>query len=114
MIISFVNNGQMLSDSWAMHLLEDKARRQTLFRDLANIMISLNRTRLPQIGSLTLSNNGIISLRNRPLTLRLQTFENEGIPTIPRDSTYQAVEPYILDLLQCHDNRISLPAKCHP
>ncbi|PLN86910.1 kinase-like domain-containing protein [Aspergillus taichungensis] len=106
MITSFVDNGQMLSDSWATHLLEDKTRRQTLFRDLANIMISLNRTRLPHIGSLTLSNNGMIGLTNRPLTLRLQTFENEGIPTIPRDSTYQNVEPYILDLLQCHDNRI--------
>ncbi|KAL3479030.1 hypothetical protein BJX99DRAFT_245228 [Aspergillus californicus] len=72
MIFSFVKKGQMLSDSWAAHLLKDKARR----------------------------------LRNRPLTLRLQTFENEGIPTIPRDSTYQSVEPYILDILQCHDNRI--------
>ncbi|KKK21845.1 hypothetical protein ARAM_002895 [Aspergillus rambellii] len=106
MIISFIKNGQMLSNSWATHLLEDKTRRQTLFRDLANIMVSLNRTQFPQIGSLTLNNNGEVSLTNRPLTLRLQTFENEGIPTIPRDSTYRAVEPYILDLLQCHDNRI--------
>lgn len=106
MIISLVKNGQMLSNSWATYLLEDNSRRQTLFRDLANIIITLNRTRLPQIGSLTLSDNGVISVTNRPLTLRLQTFENEGIPTIPRASTYQAVEPYILDLLQCHDNRI--------
>lgn len=96
----------MLSDSWATHLLEDKARRQTLFRDLANIILSLNRTQLPQIGSLALNDDGVVSLKNRPLTLRLQTLENEGIPTIPRDSTYQSVEPYILDLLQCHDNRI--------
>ncbi|PYH92100.1 hypothetical protein BO71DRAFT_411241 [Aspergillus ellipticus CBS 707.79] len=106
MIISFVENGRMLSDTWATHLLEDKSRRQTLFSDLSHIMVSLNRVRLPQIGSLTLNNDGFLSLTNRPLTLRLQTFENEGIPTIPRDSTYQSVEPYILDLLQCHDNRI--------
>ncbi|PKX89050.1 uncharacterized protein P174DRAFT_435750 [Aspergillus novofumigatus IBT 16806] len=32
--------------------------------------------------------------------------ENEGIPTIPRNSVYQAVESYLLDLLQCNDNRI--------
>jgi hypothetical protein len=65
MIMSFVKNGQMLSDSWVTHL-EDKARRQTLFRDLANIMVSLNRTQLPQIGSLTLNNNGGISLTTDP------------------------------------------------
>lgn len=61
---------------------------------------------LSQIGSLTLNKNGEISLTNPPLTLPLQTLENEGILTIPRDSTYQTVEPYILDLLQYHDNRI--------
>ncbi|KAJ5781828.1 uncharacterized protein N7518_010311 [Penicillium psychrosexuale] len=106
MIISFVRNGQMLSNTWADHLLSDKIRRQTLFGDIANIMLSLNRVKLPRIGSLTLDDDGLIELKNRPLTLRLQTFENEGIPTIPRNSTYQSVEPYILDLLQLHDNRI--------
>ncbi|KAE8152478.1 hypothetical protein BDV25DRAFT_150937 [Aspergillus avenaceus] len=106
MIISTVKNGQMLSNTWTTYLLEDKTRRTTLFRGLANIILALNQTRLPRIGSLTLSDNGVISVTNRPLTLRLQTFENEGIPTIPRASTYPTVEPYILDLLQCHDNRI--------
>lgn len=96
----------MLSDSWATYLLEDKTRRRTLFRGLANIILSLNRTQFPAIGSLTLNNDGVINLTNRPLTLRLQTLENEGISTFPRDSTYTAVEPYVLDLLQCHDNRI--------
>ncbi|PLB45671.1 hypothetical protein P170DRAFT_457965 [Aspergillus steynii IBT 23096] len=105
-IISFVKNGRMLSETWRTHLLEDQTRRRTLFKDLANIMLSLNRTHLPQIGSLTIDDDGVIQLDRRPLTLRLQTFENEGIPTIPRDSTYQSVEPYILDLLQCHDNRL--------
>lgn len=106
MIISFVKNGRMLSDTWGEYLLRDKARRQTLFSDMARIMLSLNRARFPRIGSLTLNDDGQIELKNRPLTLRLQTFENEGIPTIPRHCTYQYVEPYILDLLQCHDNRI--------
>ncbi|GKZ24252.1 hypothetical protein AbraCBS73388_011056 [Aspergillus brasiliensis] len=101
----FVERGRMLSDSWAV-MLQDTARRQTLFSDLAKIILSLNRVQLPRAGSLTMSNEGVITLTNRPLTLRLQTLENEGIPTIPRDSTYESVEPYLLDLLQCHDNRI--------
>ncbi|PWY72153.1 hypothetical protein BO94DRAFT_569142 [Aspergillus sclerotioniger CBS 115572] len=89
MIIGYIKSGRMLSDSWGLHL-QDTIRRKTLFNDLANIILSLNRTQLPRIGSLTVSNDGIISLTNRPLTLRLQTFENEGIPTIPYNSTYQS------------------------
>lgn len=114
MIISFVKNGQMLSNTWGEYLLKDKTRRQTLFGDLARIMLSLNRVQFPQIGSLTLTDDGQIKLTNRPLTLRLQTLENEGIPTIPRPTTYESMEPYILDLLQCHDNRIhSQPNAIH-
>ncbi|KAI9373631.1 hypothetical protein BJX61DRAFT_552128 [Aspergillus egyptiacus] len=103
MIISFVGTGQMLSNTLPAHLLNDKIRRNTLFHDLAKIILSLNRTPLPRIGSLTLT--------NRPLTLRLQNFENEAIPTIPRasasTSTYDSIEPYLLDLLQLHNNRIT-------
>lgn len=43
-----------------------------------------------------MNNKGFIFLTNRPLTLRLQTFENEGIPvTITRGTTYSSVEPYL-------------------
>ncbi|KAG2419932.1 hypothetical protein HFD88_004729 [Aspergillus terreus] len=69
-------------------------------------MVSLSQIQLPRIGSLTLNNRGLVTLTNRPLPLELQTFENEGIQTIPGRSTYESVEPYLLDLLQCHDNRI--------
>ncbi|KAJ5900366.1 uncharacterized protein N7473_004436 [Penicillium subrubescens] len=106
MIISFVESGSMLSNTLSKFLLTDKTRRQALFSDLAKIMLTLNQNEFSRIGSLTLDDDGLIHLKNRPLTLRLQTFENEGIPTIPRNSTYQCVEPYILDLLQCHDNRL--------
>ena len=58
-------------------------------------------SKLPRIGSLALDDDGMIELKNRPLT-----FVNEDIPTIPRDCTYQAVEPNILDLLQLRDNRL--------
>ncbi|KAJ5477763.1 hypothetical protein N7530_003272 [Penicillium desertorum] len=109
-IISFVTGGQMLSNTWGDYLLSDKTRRETLFGDLAKIMLSLNRVKLPRIGSLTSDDNGLIELKNRPLILRHQTFENEGIPTIPRNSTYHSVEPYVLDLLQLHDNRIHYQA----
>lgn len=68
----------MLSNTWADHLLSDKIRRHTLFGEIAKIMVSLNRVKLSRIGSLTLGNDGLIELENQPLTLRLQTFENEG------------------------------------
>ena len=54
---------------------------------------------------------GVLSLTNRPLTLCLQELENDGIPTnIGRENTYDAVEPYILDLLAYHDSRL----RCQP
>ncbi|PWY81845.1 hypothetical protein BO70DRAFT_387397 [Aspergillus heteromorphus CBS 117.55] len=92
MVIGSVESGRMLSDTWATHLLEDKARRQTLFSDLAKIMLSLSCFPMPRIGSLALNNTGHLGLINRTLTLR--------------HSTYRSVEPYVLDLLQCYDNRI--------
>lgn len=100
-IISFVKNGQMLSNTWADHLLSDKIRRHTLFGEIAKIMVSLNRVKLSRIGSLTLGNDGLIELENQPLTLRLQMCENEG-----QYQGYQSGDPYVLDLLQLHDNFI--------
>jgi hypothetical protein len=96
----------MLSRSWET-CRHDQSRRSNLFHGLARIILSLNKSRLPRIGSLTVNNQGVISLTNRPLTLRLQALENEGIPTnISRNHTYPAVDPYLLDLLGCQDNRI--------
>ncbi|KAH8432430.1 uncharacterized protein LDX57_010066 [Aspergillus melleus] len=95
----------MLSETFPEHILEDSTRRENLFGDLAKIMLSLNQKPLSHIGSLTFDNR-TVHLKNRPLTLRLQALENEGIPTFPRETTYTSVEPYILDLLHCHNNRI--------
>jgi hypothetical protein len=106
LILSYVTNGTMLSRSWETHR-HDLDRRVNLFHGLARIMLSLGKPRLPRIGSFTLDNCGIISLTNRPLTLRLQALENEGIETgISRDYTYAAVDQYLLDLLNCRNNRI--------
>ncbi|KAI1922967.1 hypothetical protein LOZ60_005452 [Ophidiomyces ophidiicola] len=105
MIISYVKTGRILSGDWKS-ILHDTSRRRTLFNDLGRIMVALNSIPLPRIGSLSMNNDGVIDVTNRPLTLRLHTMENEGIPIIPRDSTYESIEPYLLDFLQCHDNRI--------
>lgn len=105
-IISWVSQGKMLSNSWNT-LRHDQTRRSNLFHGLARIMLSLNKCPLPRIGSFTLNNQGFLTLTNRPLTLRLQSLENEGIPTsISKSSTYSAVDLYLLDLLRCHNNRI--------
>ena len=98
------NDGVMLLESWE-EKRQDKSRRTTLFRDLSRIILSLGRIPLPRIGSFTLDDQGVLSLTNRPLTLRLQSLENEGVPTnIARHDSYATVEPYMLDLLAYHDS----------
>ncbi|CZT49600.1 uncharacterized protein RSE6_10473 [Rhynchosporium secalis] len=107
LIIARVTKGRMLSDTFE-EFRHDQTRRTNLFHSLSRISLSLNKTPLPSIGSLTFKNQGIIILTNRPFTLQLQSMENEGIPTmISRSATYSAVESYFLDLLSCHDNRIT-------
>lgn len=70
-------------------------------------MLRLAKLPLPKIGSWTMDDNGVLTLTNRPLTPILQQQENAEIPTpMPRDRTYTSVEPYLLDLLACQDNRI--------
>ena len=97
---------KMLSETWD-EFRHSKGQRNNLFRDLSRIMLSLSQSPLPRIGSWTLDSNGVLQLTNRPLTLRLQQFENEQIPTnIDRTLTYSATDSYYLDLLSCHDNRI--------
>lgn len=100
------DDSKMLSDSWD-EKRTDKVRRGNLFRDLSKIILSLARIPLPRIGSFTMDDKGFISLTNRPLTLRLQELENEGIPIkIERQDTYTAVESYVQDLLSYHDSRL--------
>ena len=97
---------KMLSDSWD-EKRDDKGRRRNLFKNLSKIILSLARIPLPRIGSFTINDAGLIGLTNRPLTLRLQELENEGVPVnIAREDTYTSVEPYIQDLLSYHDSRL--------
>ncbi|POR32376.1 Uncharacterized protein TPAR_07411 [Tolypocladium paradoxum] len=98
--------GRMLALSWEEHR-NDKSYRERLFRDLALVTLSMNKTPLPRIGSWIFNSNGHITLSNRPLDLHFQMLENEGIPSgIPRQRTYTAVEPYISDLLSLQDSKI--------
>lgn len=100
------SQGMMLSKSWEERR-HDKNLRLNLFSDLSRIMLSLARLPLPRIGSLTIDKHGVLCLLNRPLTLRLQHLENEGIPTnIDRNLTYSTTDAYLLDLLLYHDSRI--------
>ncbi|PWY68987.1 hypothetical protein BO94DRAFT_560856 [Aspergillus sclerotioniger CBS 115572] len=108
LIMDYVESteGVMLSESWEA-LRHDTRRRDNLFKGLSRIILSLAQIPFTQIGSLTLDNNGVIKLTNRPLTLRLQHLENESIPTsIGRDLTYSTTDAYLLDLLVCHDSRL--------
>ncbi|KAK3943730.1 hypothetical protein QBC46DRAFT_446785 [Diplogelasinospora grovesii] len=106
LLIEHVDEGKMLSQSWKLRR-NNPAKRANLYRDLSRIMLSLAQLPLPHIGSWTVDNHGILSLTNRPLSMQLHQSENQNIPTdIPRDATYSSVEPYLLDLLACHDNRI--------
>lgn len=82
------DNSKMLSDSWE-DKRDEKARRSNLFRGLSRITLSLARVPLQRIGSFTIDDGGVMSLANRPLTLRLHQLENEGIPIdIARQDTY--------------------------
>lgn len=96
----------MLSETFNQHV-DDLSRRRNLFGDLARIMVSLARRPQPRIGSFTIDDASFISLSNRPLTLRVQVLENEGVPTnIRRSQTYGSSDSYVLDLLAYHDSRL--------
>ncbi|KAI4150040.1 MAG: hypothetical protein LQ341_001187 [Variospora aurantia] len=106
LLISYIerHDGIMLLETWEDQQ-HDKAKRTNLFRGLSQIMLSLSRIPLPRIGSFTLDDQGVLSLTNRPLTLRLHELENEGVPTgIARSDTYTSIEPYTLDLLGYHES----------
>ena len=99
-------HGTMLSETWEQKR-NDTNLRTNLFRDLSRIILSIGKVPLPRIGSFTMSDKGVLSLTNRPLTLPLHELENGGIPTnIGKRDTYTAIEPYVLDLLANHENRL--------
>lgn len=88
--------GEMLSNTWDEHRSEP-IRRQTLFRGMARVMLSLTCIPQPRIGSFRFHGDGTIALTNRPLPYALVILENGGAPrTIPTDETYTCTETLCL------------------
>ncbi len=89
--------GRMLSQTFATHR-GDKARRQRLFKGIAQIMLSLARVPQTRIGSFQFHNDGTVTLTNRPLSCSMMILENEGAPqTIPRGETYSCTDAFVSD-----------------
>ncbi|OAQ59631.1 aminoglycoside phosphotransferase [Pochonia chlamydosporia 170] len=108
MVIDYIEpaDAEMLSLTWETKRHDERARAN-LFRGLSRIMLALGKVPLQRIGSFTMDNQGVISLTNRPLRLQLHQLENEGIPTnISRSTTYTSIEPFLHDILACHDSRL--------
>ena len=108
MVIDYIEtaDAEMLSSTWETKR-QDEHARTNLFHGLSRIMLALAKIPLQRIGSFTMDNQGVISLTNRPLRLQLHQLENEGIPTdISRGTTYTSVEPFLLDILACHNSRL--------
>ncbi|KAK3900359.1 hypothetical protein C8A05DRAFT_45791 [Staphylotrichum tortipilum] len=97
--------GCMLSNTWVMYRGE-AARRRTLFRGMARIMLSLARIPQPRMGSFRFCpDDGTMTLTNRPLPCALVILENDGAPrTLPADRTYTCVEPFVADMLALQDS----------
>lgn len=75
--------------------------KHNFYKILSSVMLNLASTTLEKIGSFTVYDSGEMSLSNRPLTLRLQLLESEGIPiAIPRHRCYSTVDSYVYDLLK--------------
>lgn len=105
--MDYIEDGAMLSESWESKR-HDKEHRTNLFKDISRVILELSRIPLPRIGSFTMDDKGYVSLTKRPLTHTLRMLENDYIPTgIGREYTYTAVEPYLHDMLSCHDHRLS-------
>ncbi|KAK6385475.1 hypothetical protein LTS17_001043 [Exophiala oligosperma] len=108
LLMDFIEDeeGRMLSTTWDT-LSSDSKRMTNFFRDLSRILLSLTRRPLSHIGSLTIDNDGVVSLANRPLSIIIPEAENDSCPPVVNcNYTYGTVEPYILDLFKYHDNRI--------
>jgi len=106
LILDVVKDGRMLSDSWG-EMSHERSRRMTVFAGIARIMLSISAQTFSHIGSLTIDDQGVISLTNRPLTFSIHQLENDGVSSgIARDRTYTETDSYYSDLLNTHDNRL--------
>ncbi|PWY94186.1 hypothetical protein BO94DRAFT_485992 [Aspergillus sclerotioniger CBS 115572] len=108
LLIEYIDRsrGKMLSESWEEGR-HNPQLRGNLFRSLSSIMLAVTRVPQPKIGSFILDDQGFLRLRNRPLTLEIQSLENEQIfVDIPRDLTYSSADSYVNDILAFHESRL--------
>lgn len=84
-----------------------RERTWNLFSSIAKIHLALYQKPFRRNGSLTIDDEGIISLSNRPLRYEVFELENEYIPCeMPRDKVYSTCDSYVRDILHMHDNRL--------
>ncbi|KMP10183.1 hypothetical protein CIRG_09864 [Coccidioides immitis RMSCC 2394] len=98
LLIDFIEetDGRMLSDDWHDKYDDNQTLRMNLFRNLANVILTLSHKPLPKIGSFTIDNNGFLRLENRPLSADSTIVENEETTLdIPRDRVYHTVDSYV-------------------
>lgn len=96
---------QMLSNTFRGS--HTTVQTENLYRSMSRIMISLAKIPQSRIGSWTITDDGQISLSNRPMLCWFNQLENWSIPTgIPRNMTYTNADSFHLDLLAAHDNRL--------
>jgi hypothetical protein len=106
LLLDCIEDGKMLSQSYDEQR-HDSTRKSNLFHDLAKIQLTLFQKPLSCIGSLTVDDDGILSVTNRPFTLEVCQLENEKIPIkASRNATYSTVDTYLRYLLSLHDDRL--------
>lgn len=96
--------GRRLVDVWDQ---SDLARRESLYRSLARIMLAVSRVKQPRIGAFRFNDDGTITLSNRPLMCATMILENEGTPrTMETGETYGCTDAFASDMITLHDNRL--------
>ncbi|KYK57534.1 hypothetical protein DCS_04545 [Drechmeria coniospora] len=97
--------GRMLSDTFETYR-DDEVRRQTLFKGISRIILSLARIPQARIGSFQFNNDSTVTLTNRPLSCSMMILENDGAPrTMQREDTYSCTDAFVSDTLTFHDDR---------
>ncbi|KAM3519131.1 hypothetical protein NHJ13051_007718 [Beauveria bassiana] len=104
LLIETITSGDTLSSSWDTK--RDATRLQNLQGDLARIMVSLARIRLPRIGLFRLDSNGYLRLDNRPISVQSTIHENEGISLhMSRRITFSSVQDFVSSQLKTFETR---------
>ncbi|KAK3900414.1 hypothetical protein C8A05DRAFT_45750 [Staphylotrichum tortipilum] len=99
------DTGVMLSNTFPTQR-SDPARRQRLFKGIAQIMLSLARVPQPRIGAFRFHDDGTITLTNRPLTCSMMILENDGAArTMQPGDTYGCTDAFVSETLTFHDRR---------